>query len=823
MRYFLVVLFLSLTGSSFSQTDLPKIVPPSPETSALFRYQDYPMDYSTGLPQIGIPIYEVKSGSLSVPISMSYHASGCKVNDQDGPVAVGWSLNAGGMISRTIYGAQDFGEFKFPYPFVVGDLNIMNNLTYLQKIAHCPNSPVDAPRGYWTDSEYDMFSYSFNGNSGKFIFKDNNNVKTPVLIPYKPYIITPYTSGGLNSLTSLSIRDDKGTLYEFESTELYGYASGQAQSGYSLKRMISADKADTIVFKYSAFNQERVSIDQQIVWSDQDHFPQSFNNPYFPFGDEIQNLETTNRDTYQIARLTEIDFRQGKILFNLIASTDKIDNIQIVNLNNEVIKTIKFNRSILHSLSELGYATNKLDSLGFIDRAGTTIEKYKFEYYPTVYSGINDGNSTQLNTRYRDWWGYYNASGMHDMIPYYTNLEFQATIYTPIYNNFTIGNVSCNRKPNLNALKSGVLKTITYPTGGSTEFMYEHNKYLNSGYNQLTIGPGLRVSQIATNDNSGLTSLRTFKYGAGEGDYGFIELEPKMENMMTQSFYFWMFDFEDFLRYRQRTYFSGFVPDLGGIADRPIVYTEVTEYHGTPSNNIGKTIYNYDRYPWTPQRLGAYKWHVYDNNYWNNPSLIKQTEYKINQVGGTSYQKIKETINNYSANTLEFIYGLHLQRVDIFPQTEIDIVTGLYPEQWAVEYSNEPIYANSNYLISAGTKNLTSTTETMYNDDGSSIANTTSYAYNANQLVSQTSRTVSDGSTLITEIKYPFDFTGNAVLTQMVSPSLNMLNLPVEQNELKNSNPTKSVRTNYYNWGSINPMIAPQTVDVKVGNNAFET
>ena len=58
----------------FSQ-DLPKVIQPSPDASALFRYQDYPMDYSTGLPQISIPIYEVKSGSLSVPISISYHAA----------------------------------------------------------------------------------------------------------------------------------------------------------------------------------------------------------------------------------------------------------------------------------------------------------------------------------------------------------------------------------------------------------------------------------------------------------------------------------------------------------------------------------------------------------------------------------------------------------------------------------------------------------------------------------------------------------------------------------------------------------------------------
>src|SRR4051812_31972766 len=101
---------LLLAGGSFNgySQDLPKVIQPSPEAAALFRFMDYPMDYSTGLPQISIPLYEVKSGELSVPISISNHASGRRVNDQDGPVALGWSLNAGGMISRTSYGSVDF-------------------------------------------------------------------------------------------------------------------------------------------------------------------------------------------------------------------------------------------------------------------------------------------------------------------------------------------------------------------------------------------------------------------------------------------------------------------------------------------------------------------------------------------------------------------------------------------------------------------------------------------------------------------------------------------------------------------------------------------
>jgi len=164
---------MAISIQVFSQASLPKVVPPSPEATALFRFQDYPMDYSTGLPQISIPIYEVKSGSLSVPISISYHASGRRVMDEDGPISLGWSLNAGGIISRTIYGNADFGTpnlgtYLFPYLFNTTGLTNANDITYLGKIMHYDNS--DANLLPWTESEYDVFSYSFGDNGGKFIF-----------------------------------------------------------------------------------------------------------------------------------------------------------------------------------------------------------------------------------------------------------------------------------------------------------------------------------------------------------------------------------------------------------------------------------------------------------------------------------------------------------------------------------------------------------------------------------------------------------------------------------------------------------------------------
>ncbi len=837
------MLLCLMNGYIKAQTDLPKIVKPSPEVSALFKFQDYPMDYSTGLPQISIPIYEVKSGSLSVPISISYHASGRKVYDQDGPVGLGWSLNAGGVISRSIYGSADFGTpttgtYKFPYPFKLDNITNYNDITYLQKIIH--SDQADCGDNFpWLDSEYDIFSYSFGNNSGKFFFKDDNNVKTPMLLPQKPLIITPtFTSTSLNSI---DITDENGIKYQFGPGERYQIGTNTATTTWILTKIVSPDNSDEITFNYTAGSENRQTINQSAelidLWNmDQENFP-VVNLNYF---------ENTSSDGYQISRLSSIVFKQGKVVFNLVAGTYKLDNIQIYNAANEVIKTVQFNRSLCYSQSELGTTTNKLDAINLKDKLGTTVENYSFSYYPVISS---DG---QLNVRYRDWWGYYNNSGQHDLVPYYNNVQQVGS--GGQLTNISLGNYYANREPSLEPLKSGVLKQIFYPTGGYTEFIYERN--MCTLYGAIGIprpGPGLRVYKINSADNNGIITTKTFKYGENENGYGGIELLPEVSSMAKEIEVGYMqgngFRFSPTRAgaYRQRTFYSDFIPELNDLSNRPVTYTQVTEYLGSEISNTGKAIYRYDYKPWAASGMpvmctGNYlycgtsipKKHVYDFNYWDNPMLISKTDYKR---ANATYSKVKETTNLYGVNTTEFVRGLHVQRVCSVPQKFIDgpvLLPGattpidacaekyaLYQPLGNLLGAPASLYTFSPYRISVGYKNLTQSTTTLYTDAGN-ITNSTIYTYNAKNLVSNQSGTNSKGETISNDTKYPFDYTGNAVLTQMVA--LNMLNYPVEQIEAKATLPTKSVRTNYFNAGTTQlPRIYPQTVDLKIGAGNYET
>ena len=78
---------------------LPEIFPQSPTASELGKFGSYPVNLSTGLPQISIPLYTVQSGDISIPITLKYHASGIKVNQRSSWVGLGWSLNTGGLIN----------------------------------------------------------------------------------------------------------------------------------------------------------------------------------------------------------------------------------------------------------------------------------------------------------------------------------------------------------------------------------------------------------------------------------------------------------------------------------------------------------------------------------------------------------------------------------------------------------------------------------------------------------------------------------------------------------------------------------------------------
>src|SRR5258708_3823356 len=111
---------------------MPQPVPTSPNVASLGKFGDYPVSYFTGLPGISIPLFEVKSGSLSIPITLSYHASGIKPTDVAGWVGLGWALSAGGQVSRSVHGKPDEAAGGFYTAALISNPGVCTNFYYLQ-------------------------------------------------------------------------------------------------------------------------------------------------------------------------------------------------------------------------------------------------------------------------------------------------------------------------------------------------------------------------------------------------------------------------------------------------------------------------------------------------------------------------------------------------------------------------------------------------------------------------------------------------------------------------------------------------------------------
>ncbi len=74
----------------------------SPEVSAFEKYGEIPVNTYAGIPEISIPLYKIRSGDAELPISLDYHATAIKVDQEATWVGLNWLMNVGGVISTEI-------------------------------------------------------------------------------------------------------------------------------------------------------------------------------------------------------------------------------------------------------------------------------------------------------------------------------------------------------------------------------------------------------------------------------------------------------------------------------------------------------------------------------------------------------------------------------------------------------------------------------------------------------------------------------------------------------------------------------------------------
>jgi hypothetical protein len=798
---------------------LPKLLPASPEAASFAKYGNFPVNLFSGTPDISIPIFEIKSGELDVPITINYHASGIRVNDYGSWVGLGWDLNAGGMITRKTMGKPDdqAGNYLSGQTVrVAGSINTNSQ------------SDLDYLRGVYNgtyDCEPDIFSYSFPGKNGKFLYNQPNNF-VPIIIPYDPIIIS-------RNSNLFDITDERGVSYQFHDGEYTtSSAAGTVTQGMStwvLTKMLSVNKQDTISFSYSQrFGQVSQDMSDLVIVND---LPTNYESSA-PV-DLGSNYSYTSFVSADERKIQEIDFLNGKIVFDA-SSADRLDgftgqkslsDIRIysydpASLSYKLLKQINFYQSYFTSTPDNAVRSLRLDSISITDNGNAPVEKYRFTY--------NTQQLPRKDSKARDYWGYYNGKANNILvpqmlIPYQDQGLQQSTI--------TIGSTVANgRDADPAYMQAAMLKRIYYPTGGYTEFTFETNKYKDIQNNTFNAG-GLRIKSIASYDAVSATPVvKTYMYGDGESGTG-------RANFILNNYFFQTTQTNQYISYalvnnistpirqwsrRQRTFCSNPSLDIEPYDGSLVVYPTVTEYTGDGTSNTGKTIYYYTDIPDGVSETFATNHPVIRTYHINRGQLAKKEIY-ISKGGGT-YQIASSVANTYEAFP-ETIYPN--VGIVVFKSVVTDDTNGsdiaLCPQGSGCLYNDSHSYLFANYDARSDDDRLIQTVETDYDQsDIARYAQTWTHYYYDNFLHQQVTRifTVNSlGDTIKIIKKYPQDFATTAPYNTMIS--LNIINKVVQEQKLDNNTQLTLQTNNYLDKGNGNYL--PDNITYQIAANPPET
>ena len=566
-KFFLFSFFLLFAILANAQTDLKQIVPPNPNVASLFKSVLTPVSEYSGLPNVSVPLYTVNEGGISIPMAISYSTGGIQVTEESGVVGLGWALNAGGAITRSINGLDDF-KTTFGYYYnnkvhpnlpperdpVTGAWNpdthafvdALNPPNSQQSDCKFPVGPNNTPTSYSlppiagsTSDTYDympdMFYFNFNGYSGSFVFDEAGEV---VLLNKKGIKITPTGSGNIN----FEILTEDGTKYEFTKRISTSYISGNTDpyvSSWYLEKItdiygnvaqLSYDTSETLK-PFRSFTQSyyaTVSNSTNLVTK-----YEGYPGPAAETGNAL--LTTIEIEKVGGLKTQEIRFNYSDVGERRDMDSRYLESVQVLNSQLQEINRYDFAYSYFGSLRSYDYRSISLENgdygqvitalePGYPDLnlrlrldavTENNISTHSFDYF--------DANTVPNKTYMgQDYWGFYNGEYNSDI--------FIPNIYSHVTQFSTFDQLKrANRLPSENFAKLFSLRTIVYPTKGATEFDYELNTYQDNGnFNDapITTKPeketAYRLSTPADDDDDDEVYIKPNRFGVLKLTYDVI-------------------------------------------------------------------------------------------------------------------------------------------------------------------------------------------------------------------------------------------------------------------------------------------------------------
>lgn len=549
-HYFALLIVLLLgTGVAWAQNEVPQVF--SPNAAELGKYGKVPVSYFNGLPSITIPLTELKGKNYTLPVYLSYHAGGNKPDQHPGWVGLGWSLQAGGCITRIQH--DDIDELSHDecldlYGFWGPDAG------YLSQVVTIPQAQIDSAyladySDYvWRDMAPDEFQVSFEGLSSSFYFVGENEVKIAsesnldytVEVEIGSDLSLPmYDDSRLRArqypcITTIYVTTSDGVVYRFGGEEdaiEYYYDLVYPVNSYSaiLKRTptswnitsITYPNGEEFLFEYVKDGTPIITTDRHYI----EHCQFDPGNPSNPSGYLINTYtQDTNIHHYLLSPsyLSRISaLKTGEELIFSISETEELADT----VDERLFRDYFCNRAgLYYSECVADNHYQQLDSIEtpqgnvYFQYTNSTGERLKLlqvniggDIGMTYWLQYNNLKLPEYHSRQTDMWGYYSQSTVKDE--------------TGVY--FQVDSVSCQAE---------ILQSIQYPTGGQTLFEYEPHDYnaIASQYPFILmpedgIAGGLRIKKM-TDITGDKQEERLFRYVDENGNSsGVSAVKPRFE------------------------------------------------------------------------------------------------------------------------------------------------------------------------------------------------------------------------------------------------------------------------------------------------------
>ena len=712
-----------------AQTSLMRVTVPSPTAASLGKFGDVPVNLYTGVPDISVPLFTVQGRTLELPVTLRYHGGGIRVEEIASWVGLGWALDAGGVITRSVRGLPD--DYYKGYYYT--GYNWYNAGTWPY-----PSSNIIAfvLQKEW-DPEPDRFFFSFAGRSGQFVMGPttaDRNVREVRTIPHQRLRIVPIIPSG-GDLARWEITTEDGTQYIFAASEL------------------TMDNSATL-------------IDPRPTNITPDTKP-SFKSSWYlteirsPGGDTIKLYYSTYTVRHRVGGYEEsFHYRPPppaeQCVPNSVEMTyDYTTHAQRLDSITSAIYTVRFTSSLRSdALSPTGAPQEyRLDRITIAKRDGRIIRSFRLEYdhfqgnrlrLKAVYEEDRDGNSlppytftynqTPLpptNSYAQDHWGYYNGKTSN------------TTLIPPGITPEGVQLSGADRTPDPNFMQAGILKRIEYPTGGSTEFVFEPNDYgeiapggridgaiEGPGPVNRRMAGGLRVALIRDVDGVGNATVRRYRYT--------LESDTTWSSGVIMATPVYSYSHSDYIC----SFYSRSSISRLPLGEGPIVgYSEVTVLHGA-NGEYGRSRYMFHTAVDAPD--GPYP------EYWPFAPRTSYEWMRGHQTGVWEYdasgnlQRLVQTTYRFRESPSDSAKAFRALSVNVLASSSFG-----------------PTFQHHAYQIISAWKHPETEIWFHYNDSGWGVFTTEKgyeYGNPAHLQVTVITETNSDGAQRVTRMKYPADY-----------------------------------------------------------------